>query len=50
MIEEFGFINAKYLKDWFHLFDTGLKDLFGKETSKLLRISPDDQSTFQRLL
>jgi len=37
MIEEFGFINAKYLKDWFHLFDTGLKELFGEDTSKLLK-------------
>ena len=37
MIEEFGFMNAKYLKEWFHLFDTGLKDIFGEETSKFLK-------------
>jgi len=37
MIEEFGFINAKYLKDWFYLFDNGLKDIFGEEPSKLLK-------------
>ena len=37
MIEEFGFINAKNLKDWFHLFDTGLKELLGEETSKFLK-------------
>ena len=37
MIEEFGFINAKYLKDWFHLFDTGLEDIFGEGISKLFK-------------
>jgi len=37
MIGEFGFDQAKYLKDWFHLFDTGLKDTFSDDAYELLK-------------
>ena len=29
--KDFGLVNARYLRDWHHLFDTGLKDLFGAQ-------------------
>ena len=36
MIEEFGYVNAKFIADWYHLFDSGLDKLFGKACKKLL--------------
>ena len=30
MVKDFGFPSAHYLRDWFHLFDTGLVDIKGK--------------------
>ena len=30
MINRFGFVNAQFLTDWFHLFKTGLTDRFGE--------------------
>ena len=37
MICKFGFDQAKYLKDWFHMFDTGLKDTFCDDAYELLK-------------
>ena len=30
MINRFGFVNAQFLTDWFHLFKTGLTNCFGE--------------------
>ena len=54
MIEEFGFINAKYLKDWFHLFDSGLVDIFGETGNTLVKgdlvqmIKADSEEHFEK--
>jgi hypothetical protein len=36
MVHDLGFQNARYLKDWFHLFFTGLTDTFGQYGAELL--------------
>ena len=36
MIVRFGFVNARFIADWHHLFATGLSDHFGKHYSDLL--------------
>ena len=36
MIEEFGYVNARFIADWYHLFDSGLDKMFGKACKKLL--------------
>ena len=36
MIEEFGYANAKFITDWFHLFNSGLEQRFGKYCHQLL--------------
>ena len=56
MVKEFGFPNAHYLRDWFHLFDTGLVDIFGEKGNTLLRgdlikmIKADSEEHFQKAL
>ena len=35
MVKCFGFFIAKYLMDWFHLFNTGLTDTFGEHGCNL---------------
>ena len=44
MIGEFGFDQAKYLKDWFHLFDTGLisDDAYKLLKGELIQMSKAD--------
>ena len=37
MVIQFGFINGRYLRDWFHLFDSGLVDIFGEVPLTLLK-------------
>ena len=36
MVHDLGFQNARYLKDWFHLFFTGITDMFGQYGAELL--------------
>ena len=36
MTIRFGFVNAKFITDWHHLFATGLSDHFGEHHSDLL--------------
>ena len=37
MVKEVGFPNARYSRDWFHLFDSGLVDIFGETGNTLVK-------------
>ena len=56
MVKEFGFLNAHYLRDWFHLFDIRLVDIFGEKDNTSLRsylihmIKADPEGHFQKAL
>ena len=37
MVRDLGFPNARYLRDWYHLFNTGLQDMFGKVACGIIK-------------
>ena len=54
MVKEFGFTNARYLRDWYHLFDSGLADIFGETANTLIKgdlvqmIKADSEEHFEK--
>ena len=54
MIKEFGFQKARYLRDWYHLFNSGLSDIFGEMGNTLIKgdlvqmIKADSEEHFEK--
>ena len=56
MIVEFGYINARCISDWYHLFNSGLEENFGKVCNQWLKshlvalIKAESEDQFKHIL